>query len=277
MKKKMFFLTVVMMAAVSVYGQMSSYDKNKIKDVNQEIGRLEKQIAERNIEIVDIIDYGPNIKIVQHEIDSISKLTFATDLGNSDKAKTLTAKNKTLHAFVIKQNASKNNFWKIADRDSMLVKVTRYKALRDEIFQRYTAKTLPEELSSYELAKRLRGVELERTIRLENERARRAELTFKKLKNNKVIGDSINGFTGVIANRYWRSIKFQFVPLDEGEHKSIEVGPGRIITEKLIPGRYLVHFFDGDKELGQPKKMTVGLEVTSYDGIDCHWFAYMPN
>jgi hypothetical protein len=136
--------------------------------------------------------------------------------------------------------------------------------------------TIPGELGYIKSDRLFRGLEYRHADRVETNEARREELTFQKLKQNPVIGDSL-GLMGIISNKYYMPITFKFSPLDGGESKSLLVGSGRIITEKLIPGKYLVHYLNGGREICEPQKMTVSSVINSYDGIDCHWFAYMPS
>ena len=277
MKKKNFFLVAFIVLATSVFAQMSTPDNNKVRALDKEINRLEKVIGDRNKEMVNLSDYSTLIKKEQVSLDSLRALDPKTAYGLKLKDKAVKDKSDFLNALVKKQNKFESESWKFKEIKSLSAQLVEYKSDREVIFQNYIADSgTQKELGCVQTKRLFRGLAVRHADRIETNEARREELTFDKLKQNPVYGDSL-GLSVIIANKYWMPITFQFTPMDGGESKSILVYPGKVIKKMFVPGKYLVSYLNGGREICESRQVTVNAVINDYNGMDCHAFVYMPS
>lgn len=232
--------------------------ENKISEYRDKISSLNKQLEK-------LIDYSGEVKSLQRELDTLNATSPSTDFGRELKARAIKEKQKELKTILKKQADYTSASWKRVERDSLLARVARFDNKDNQMFEKQvTSNATPDELTRLELKRRIFG-----------HYNKREDLVFEKLKSNPMYGDHTS-LMGVMANDYYVPLVFKITPLDGGESKAPLVASGQVLQEKLVPGTYMVSFFDGGHEIGCPIKITVNAVVTSFKGIDCHWYAYMP-
>ncbi len=102
----------------------------------------------------------------------------------------------------------------------------------------------------------------------------RENLSTKKSLREVLVSE--DGLEGIIGNDYFLPITFILRPLNGGEKAAFLLESKTRMTVDLIPGDYLVHFFNGGREVCLPVPMRVSLQRKFYKGESCHWFIYMP-
>ncbi len=285
--KKNLYLTGIIVSVVmlgsAVFAQNTIVDNKKIDDINQTIREKQATIARIDSRLINLVDYSAAIKAVTFELDSLLVNKPETEMGRKLQKVEVSQKTKALNLLLKKQKTfSKYSVQKV-DRDALTLQIAQLEAQKNAIFQAYVVDTkVPKELSPKELRRRDRGFDARhqdltanREERIETNSAKREDLTFRKLENNPVYGDS-SGFMGIISNQYFAPVIFRFRSLDGGENKDLLLGPGKVVEEKLIPGTYVVTFWSGARQIGEASKFTVDAVVTKYDGAPCHWWAYQP-
>jgi hypothetical protein len=280
MKKAVKVLAVIilgMMATINMFSQTVIADKGKVKDLTQKIRECEIQIERLNHDLSGVVDYSSEINGLKADINTISSAKSANQNEQRAKDSTLTVKRYELGQLQEKQKAFAPLEWKKVKRDALAVQLKKYTEEKNRLFDQYVANTnVPKELTPREERRRLRGLHITREDRVETNITRREELTFKKYESNPVIGDK-QGFMGIIANDYSVPLIFKFEPLDGGESISPLVKARTMEEHKLIPGKYRVRFLNGGKEICDPIIISVNSVVTTYAGISCHWYTYMPS
>ncbi|MFA5131659.1 MAG: hypothetical protein WC467_04600 [Patescibacteria group bacterium] len=285
--RKNLYLTGIIISMVmlgsAVFAQNTISDQKKIDDINAAIREKQATIARIDSRLVNLVDYSAGIKKATLEIDSIESEKPETETGRKLQKIEVKQKMTALNVLLKKQKTFSKYSGKKVERDALAAQIIKLEAEKNAIFQAYITDTkVPTELSPKELRMRDRGFDARhqdlnanREERIEYNSAKREDLTFRKLENNPVYGDS-SGFMGIISNQYFVPVIFRFKSLDGGENKELLIGPGKIIEEKLIPGTYEVTFWNGSRQIGTPSKFTVDAVITKYDGAPCHWWAYQP-
>lgn len=146
-------------------------------------------------------------------------------------------------------------------------KMSLLQARRDSIiFGFITSNDVPRELTPKEFDARSRGNVV-----------RRQELVLGKIEAN-ISESAINpsGLKVIVANEYWLPITFKFEPLDGGERFSINLPPRGKEYVFLIPGRYLVRYLNGGKEICLPVELNLDGSKHNYRGEYYFGYVYMP-
>lgn len=285
--KKNLILTVIIMSMIvssgAVFAQNTRADQQKIDDIAYAISQKRAEIARIDARLINLVDYSAAIKAVSFEIDSLLLSKPETETGQKLQKIEVNQKMSALNVLLKKQKTFGKYAGKKVERDALTVQIAQLETQKNAIFQTYITDTkVPKELSPKELRMRDRGFDARhqdltanREERIESYSAKSAGLTFQKLKNNPVLGDTLS-LKGIISNQYVVPVAFKFTPLDGGESKTLLVGPGKVIEESLVPGKYQVTFWNGGRQIGQPSTFTVNAVVTSYDGAPCHWWVYQP-
>lgn len=279
MKKMRVFLALIILGIIasSAFGQKVLVDQKKVNDLTRKISECKIRLNRLNSELANLVDYSGEVKKINREIDSLNKVSPLTGHGQKLKDLALAQKTKELKQIYKKQSRFSSSSWKQVERDSLAARVKRYENQKNNIFESYiTDNSVPKELTPREEDRRERGLNIRKQDRIETNSAKREDLVFNKLKDNPVLGDKY-GFKGFVANDYATPVVFKFTPLDGGESKSPLVAAHSLLEEKLIPGIYQVSFFSGGRELGKPIVVSVNSVITTYNGISCHWYVYMPN
>ena len=285
MKTRFMILMVAIVASVSAFAQMSSTDKEKIHALDKEISQLQKLIDVRNSELINLIDYTKEIKLSGIELDSLKLSSPKTVYGLKLKDQSLKEKNEFLKSLKKRQAKFEMEKWKFEDVKTLGSSLESYKVTKESILQHYLASSeTPKELGCAQERRLYRGLTYSHDNRIETNEARREDLTFQKLKKNPLIGDSL-GLMGIIVNKFYLPISFKFTSLDGGENKSILVGPGKMVKEKLITGNYLVTCFDGGRQIGKSREVSCNSILNRYVDkinnqdvdISCHWYVFMPS
>lgn len=155
-----------------------------------------------------------------------------------------------------------------AKLSSLTEKLVRLQAQRDSLIWRFISdEKIPRELSPGELKARLRA-----------NIVRRQEMVLGKIESG-LLTDTDGqqrGLKVIVANDYWRDITFKINPTNGGERVSVNVVPGKQDEIFLIPGNYIVSYFVGGQEVGQPQPLTIDGAKHKYRNQDCFGFVYMP-
>ena len=275
---KVFMVCIILgIIASSAFGQKVLVDQKRVNDLTEKITECKIKLNRLNTELANLIDYSGEIKKINKEIDSLNKVSPLTGYGQKLKDMALEQKTKELKLLFKKQSRFSSSSWKQVERDSLMARVKRYENQKNNIFESYiTDNSVPKELTPREEDRRERGLNIERQTTKQNNIARRENLTFDKLDANPILGDKY-GFKGFISNDYGTPVIFKFTPLDGGESVSPLVAAHSLVEQKLIPGLYQVSFFSGGRELGKPIQISVNTVITTYKGVTCHWYVYMPN
>ncbi len=267
--KKIIIIFVLVAIATSAYSQRPNTVQNR-RQV-----RLAEAEARRNaIRAQQLLAQNPEAraywetKKLQRTIDSLQKLILSKDttdgLAGIAERESLLKSDSAILAYLKSQNKT----------------TAAVRATVDEYWHRQAKYDRAYDSIMYADVTNI-GVPKEMTPRQENRRTRanvvrREELVYQKLASNPVLGNGTEGLGGIISNQYIVPVIFKFTPQNGGESKSILVEPQGIIEDNLIPGLYLVSFWDGGRQLGHPIQITVNAAVMNYNGLECHWFVYMP-
>jgi len=280
-------LMVAIVATVSAFAQMSRSDKYKIAELDKLIAECRSTIAVYEPQLSNLKDCSAEIKKLKTEYDSLSLRSPGTSYGKNLKKQAINDNRKALKKLLERQDHY--NIWslKVPERDSLVVKIQRYQAIKEIIINSYVTSTasnplnapLSTEMSSYTEARNLRGINVERERRIEKTEAVYADLDIKKLQNTNVIASATDGYKGIIQNFCVRSrIKFDFYRVNaQGVQESRSAGsfltyPGQKVEAYLLPGNYVVEVYREGRLLDKAN-FPVTAALKSFFGEQTHWFA----
>lgn len=104
-------------------------------------------------------------------------------------------------------------------------------------------------------------------------RIEQGKLALEKLKSQPIKADSIQGYEGLIANLSRHNL-YNFV-ISGPETKSFLLKSGESVTDKLIPGTYVLTVYRHGHQIGAPWVFHVNAQQHYYQGTKYHWYAYM--
>lgn len=279
MKTRISLLMVAIIVAVSAFGQMDSNDKRKVNELNKEIAYCRSAINNYEKHFFGLDDCSAEIKRFEAEYDTLNFRTTATSYGKSLKKQAIKENRKLLNSLLEKQARYETWHPMISLNDSLKAKLKRYELQRDFIFNS-SKNVVPTELSTYEMNRRMKALEITRLKRIEKTDSIFRDLDIKKMKSQPVKADSIKGYSGIVQNMSIRSrIKFDFYRIEKKTGKAIMERPiASFMTNPqdtrpayLEAGKYLVLTY---REGIKISENTINVSAQSYDyfGAEQHWY-----
>lgn len=284
--KKLAFIAIlgIFTLTLSVSAQNSwsatRQERGQASDLKSEELRLNDEIRRMRLQIGDSGNLVQEIKDLKLEIKSLVQDSVLAANGGkyprnaSKNTKFLASTTKDLYFSREKMVLLQKDTTDMAKKNLNIRSTINSKYARLAEIQRFRQEQFDKIALSTDIPKEMGKTTMQR--RQQSNVVRREELTFQKLANNPVIGDS-SGYQGIIKNMSkWKGVTFRIVSKNGGESKSFYVGPNGSVRDKLIPGIYTVSFLDGNKKLSPDIEISSGVTIDSFDGEPCHWFAYWP-
>jgi|GEM_PF-6323729 len=169
----------------------------------------------------------------------------------------------------------KNNSEKIIRIDSL-------KDVRERILDNILSPAIPAEMSYREVRLRHNGYEVKAMER----GSERQEMVLNKIKGNIslnsespgtiISGKNAQGYQGIARNDDYRTVMFKIIPLNGGEKKDVIVDSGKSEIFELIPGSYMVRYFERGYEVGNPSTFTIDGQLKIVSGINYFFYMIMP-
>ncbi len=139
---------------------------------------------------------------------------------------------------------------------------------------------IPDGISRIELRARQRAIILQRDNLFLEQDTMLLNQVKRNISSLGVISQR-QGYKIILNNRYYLPITFKIVLLNSGyKVKSSEtaynLSSQQFQNIYLLPGTYSVTFWNGGKQIGQARLMTINGQKKFYQGLDCYGFIYMP-